>query len=76
LSKIILELEEENFMEKNYTELIDALVAGEIKEIPIKQNELIAFRKAWMVHPEKNHVSGIADFGGDITYIYKEEEGI
>lgn len=57
---------------KDYQQLLNELVNGELKELVIERDDFIAFRNIWQNHPEKDKIIGEARLGGSVIYTYKD----
>lgn len=55
-----------------YTNLVEQLIAGEIKEIHISKEEFLTFRQVIVQHEKFKHIRGEAKQGGDVIYTYLE----
>lgn len=53
-----------------FKEKIEQLIAGEIGEIRIEKEEMMAFREIWKDHPERRRIIGEAGHEGKIIYRY------
>lgn len=58
---------------RDFKDEIDNLVAGNISEITVEQDEFLAFREAWLKHPEKSSIMGEAGLNGRIIYRFQKE---
>lgn len=53
-----------------FEEKIQQLVDGEIKEIKITRDEMMAFREAWIKREDRKCIVGEAAHLGNVTYRY------
>ncbi|MFT8902596.1 hypothetical protein [Liquorilactobacillus nagelii] len=58
--------------ERNYQELLDKLVAGEIDEIKIEPKEFMSFQVALMNFRQRKRIVGIAHQQGIVYYHYND----
>jgi hypothetical protein len=66
-------LEEDNDMlESEVLQLIDALRNKEVEEIRVEKDDFLSFRAILVKQPDFKHFRGIAEHGGNIRYQYLE----
>lgn len=53
---------------KDFKVEIDKLVSGDLTEIHIEPTDFLAFRDAWLDHPEKKRIIGEAQHKGHVVY--------
>ena len=51
-----------------FEEQLQKLVDGEIKEIKITRDEMMAFREAWIKREDRKYIVGEAAHLGNVTY--------
>ncbi len=57
--------------EKDYTEMLNRLKNGELKNIKIKPDEFVVFQRAFMNFDTRKSIFGKAHQNGEITYFYE-----
>lgn len=56
-----------------YEEQLKKLIAGDLQELMVEQEDFLVFREAWLAHPQRKEIVGEAGLNGRIIYRFLKE---